>query len=173
MLDRLLHRQPLGARVLARHNDVHIVAALDAVVKAGEQAVGIRRQIHAHDIGLLVGRMVEEAGVLMRKAVVVLLPDVRGEDVVERGDVLPPRQLAAHLEPLGVLGEHGVHDADERLIAVKKAVASREQVALQKALAEVLGEHGVHHAAVGVEMVVDAGKLLVEEAAACDLKDRL
>ena len=76
VLDRLLHRQPLGARVLARHNDVHIVAALDAVVKAGEQAVGIRRQIHAHDIGLLVGHMVQEAGVLMRKAVVVLLPDI-------------------------------------------------------------------------------------------------
>ena len=37
----------------------------------------------------------------------------------------------------------------------------------------MLGEHGVHHAAVGVEMVVDAGKLLVEEAAARDLKDRL
>ena len=173
MLHRLLHGQPLGPGVLAGHHHVDIVAALDAVVEAGEQAVGIRRQIDAHHVGLLVGHMVQEAGVLMGEAVVVLLPYVGSQDIVQGGDIVPPGQLAAHLQPLGVLGEHGVHNADEGLIAVEEAVASGEQIALQEALAEVLGEHGVHDPAVGVQMVVDARDLLVQEAAASDLKHRL
>ncbi len=101
-----------------------------------------------HHVGLLVGHMVEEAGVLVREAVVVLLPDVRREKVVETGDLRPPGQLFRHLEPFRVLGEHGVHDADEGLVAVENAVAAGEQVALQRALAHVLGEHGVHDAPV-------------------------
>ena len=173
MLDGLLHRQPLLARVFARDDDVHIVTALDAVVKAGEQAVGIGRQIHAHDVGLLVGDVVEETGVLMREAVVVLLPDVGGEDIVEGGDIVAPGELIAHLEPLGVLGKHRVDNADEGLVAVKEAVAARQQVTFEEALAEVLGEHGVHHAAVGVKVLVDALDLLVEEAAARDVKHGL
>ena len=173
MLHRLLHGQPLLAGVLAGHNDIHIVAALDAVVKAAQQAVGIRRQIHPHHIRLLVGHMVQEAGVLVGEAVVVLLPHIGGEDIVEGGDVVPPGQLTAHLQPLGVLGKHGVHDADERLVAVKEAVTSGEQVALQKALAEMLGEHGVHHPPVGVQVVVNAGDLLVQEAAAGHVENGL
>ena len=106
VLHGLFHREPLRARVLARHDDIYIVAALDAVVEAGEQAVGVGRQIHAHHIGLLVRHVVEKARVLMREAVVILLPDIRGEDIVERCNILPPRQLIAHLEPLGMLGEH-------------------------------------------------------------------
>ena len=158
--------------MFARDDDVHIVTALDAVVKAGEQAVGIGRQIHAHDVGLLVGDVVEEAGVLMREAVVVLLPDVGGEDIVEGGDIVAPGELIAHLEPLGVLGKHRVDNADEGLVAVKEAVAARQQVTFEEALAEVLGEHGVHHAAVGVKVLVDAIDLLVE-AAARDVKHGL
>ena len=100
VLHRLLHGQPLLAGVLAGHNDIHIVAALDAVVKAAQQAVGIRRQIHPHHIRFLIGHMVEETGVLVSEAVVILLPHIGGEDVVEGGDVVPPGQLAAHLQPL-------------------------------------------------------------------------
>ena len=85
----------------------------------------------------------------MGEAVVVLLPDVGGEDIVQRGDILPPGQLVAGLQPLGMLGEHGVHDANECLVAVEEAVAAGEQVALQPALAHVLGEHAVHNAPVG------------------------
>ena len=79
--------------------------------------------------------MVQETGILMGEAVVVLLPYVGSQNIVQGGDVVPPGQLAAHLQPLGVLGEHGVHDADEGLIAVEEAVASGEQIALQEALA--------------------------------------
>ena len=154
VLHRLVHGQPLGTGVLGGHHDVHIVPALDAVVKAAQQAVGIGGQINAYHIRLLVVHMVQEAGILVSEAIVVLLPDVGGEDIVQGGDILPPGQLGAGLEPLGVLGEHGVHDADERLTAVEKSVAAGEQIALQHTLAHMLGQHGVHHAAVGVQMLV-------------------
>jgi hypothetical protein len=52
-----------------------------------------------------------------------------------------------------VLVEHRVHDVDERLVAVEEAVPSREQVALEPALAEVLAQD-LHHAAVGGEVVI-------------------
>ena len=159
--------------MLAGHDDVHIVPTLDAVVEAGKQAVGIGGQIHPHHVRLLVGHMVQEAGVLMGKAVVILLPDVGGQNIVQRGNIVPPGQLVAHFQPLGVLGEHGVHDADERLIAVEEAVAARQQVALQEALAEVLGEHGVHDPAIGVQVLVHIGDLFIQKAAAGDLKHRL
>ena len=55
--------QPLRARVLAGDDDVDVVAAADAVVKAAQQAVGIGGQVEAHDVRLLVGDVVEEAGV--------------------------------------------------------------------------------------------------------------
>ena len=57
---------------------------------------------------------------------VITLPDVGGEDIVQRGDILPPGQFVTGLQPLGMLGKHGVHDADERLIAVEETVASGE-----------------------------------------------
>ena len=65
----------------------------------------------------------------------------------------PPGDVAAHLEPLGVLVEHRVDDVDEGLVAVEEAVAAAEQIALQPALAEVLGED-LHDATVGSEVVV-------------------
>ena len=157
--------------MLGGHDDVDIVPAADAVVKAAEQAVCVRRQIDAHDVGLLIRYVVEEAGVLVREAVVVLLPHVRGEHVVERGDVLPPRKLVTDLEPLGVLRDHGIDDADEGLVAVEKAVAAGEQVALEPALAHMLREHGVHDAAVRVEKLVVVRRL-GDPAAARDLEHR-
>jgi hypothetical protein len=41
-----------------------------------QQAVGVRRKIYADDRGLLVYNMIYEAGVLMGKTVVSLLPDM-------------------------------------------------------------------------------------------------
>ncbi len=77
----------------------------------------------------------------------------------------------AHLQPLGVLGDHGVHDADEGLVAVEEAVAAGEQIALQPALAQVLGEHGVHDPAVPVQVLVQVLVDGVLPPAAGDLKD--
>ena len=58
-----------------------------------------------------------------------------------------------------MLGEHGVHNADEGLIAVEEAVAAGEEVPLQPALAHVLGEHGVHHPAAVGQVLVPVGAL--------------
>ena len=92
--------------------------------------------------------------ILVREAVVVLLPDVRRQQVVQRGDRPPPRQLAGHLEPLRMLAEHRVDDADEGLVAVEESVPAGQQVALEHALALVLAEHGVDDAARGGEELV-------------------
>jgi len=49
------------------------------VVGDREEAVGIRRQIDADDLRLLVGDVVDEPRVLVGEAVVVLTPDVGAE----------------------------------------------------------------------------------------------
>jgi hypothetical protein len=56
-------------------------------------------QINAHDVGLLVNHMVEETGVLMRKAIVILLPDMRGEQIIQRSNFPAPGQFQRHLQP--------------------------------------------------------------------------
>ena len=122
MLDGLVHRQPLRRRLLAGDDDVDVVAAAEAVVGDREQAVGVGRQVDADHLRLLVDDVVDEAGVLVAEAVVVLPPDVRAEEVVERGDRPPPGDVVAHLQPLGVLVEHRVDDVDERLVAREEAV---------------------------------------------------
>ncbi len=66
----------LSAMPTARFASLHM-ATLQAVVHNRQQAVGIGRQVNPHDIGLLVDDVVDEAGVLMREAVVVMTPDMR------------------------------------------------------------------------------------------------
>ena len=90
--------------------------------------------------------MVEEAGILVREAVVILLPDVGGEQIVQRGDLAPPRQFQGDLQPLGVLTEHRIDDANEGLIAVEQSVPPGQQITLQPTLTLVLAEHRVQHA---------------------------
>ena len=90
----------------------------------------------------------------MGEAVVVLLPDVRGEQIVQRGDLAPPRQFERHLQPFGVLAEHRIDDADEGFVAVEQPVPAGQQIALEPALALVLAEHRIEHAAGGREELV-------------------
>ena len=66
-----------GRGLLAGHDDVDVVAAAQAVVRDREHRVGVRRQVDADDLGLLVDHVVDEARVLMGEAVVVLAPDQR------------------------------------------------------------------------------------------------
>jgi len=139
--DRVVHREVVQRRLLARDDHVHVVAAAQAVVADRQQAVRVRRQVDADHVGLLVDDVVDEAWVLVREAVVVLAPDVRREQVVEGPDRAAPRDLPRHLQPLRVLVEHRVDDVDEGLVAVEKAVPAGEQVALEPALAEVFAQH--------------------------------
>ena len=97
VLDRVVHRQPLRCRLLAGDDDVDVVPAAQAVIGDRQQAVGVRRQVDADDLGLLVGNVVDEPRVLMAKAVVVLPPDVARQQVGQRADRPPPGTVSAHL----------------------------------------------------------------------------
>lgn len=157
--DSLVHGEEVRRRLLARDDHVDVVPAAQAVVVRAEKGVGVRRKVDAHDLGLLVHDMVDEPGVLVREAVVVLAPDVAREQVVQRRDRPAPRDLAGDLEPLGVLVEHRVDDVDERLVAVEHAVASGEEVPLEPSLALVLGEHLDDPARTGEVVVGVAGQV--------------
>ena len=124
------------------------MAAAQAMVPDGQQAVGVGREVDPHYGGLLVGHMVDEARILVGKPVMRLLPDVRGEQVVERRYLFPPGQFGADFQPFGVLVEHRIHDMDERLVAIEQPVPAGEQVALQPALALMFAEY-LHYPPVG------------------------
>ena len=140
--------------MLGGHNDVDIVLAAQAMVHGGQQAVGIRRQIDADDIRLFVCDVVHEPRILVREAVVVLLPDGGAHDQVERRDLLTPGELVADLQPFCVLRRHGVDDSRKTLVGREKSVSAGQEVALEPALAHMLGQHGIHDTAVRIEMVV-------------------
>ena len=108
--------------------------------------------------------MVDEPGVLVREPVVVLPPHQRGEQVVQRRDRAPPRDVLGDLQPLRVLVEHRVDDVDERLVAVEQPVPPGQQVALQPPLAHVLRQH-LHHPAVGRQVIVPRDDLALEHLA--------
>ena len=83
MLDRGVHREPLRRGMFSRDDDVDVMAAAQAVIHDGEQTVSVRRQIDAHDLGLLIHDVIDESGILMGETVVILTPDVRGEQVIQ------------------------------------------------------------------------------------------
>ena len=83
MCDRILHGEPLQRLLLARHNHVDVIPAAQTVVDYREQAVGVRRQVDTHHFRLLVRNVVQKAWVLVRKAVMILLPHMRGQKIVQ------------------------------------------------------------------------------------------
>ena len=60
----------------------------------------------------------------MAESVMILAPDVRGEQVIQRRDGTPPGNGASDLQPFGVLVEHRIDDVNEGLIAGKETVAA-------------------------------------------------
>ena len=143
----LLHGQPLRRRLFAGDDHIDTVIGPQAMVGDPEQRVGVRRKIDADDVGLLVDDEIDEAGILVAEAVMVLPPDVRGQEIVERGDRAAPGQAARNLQPFGVLVEHRIDDVDEGLVAGEQAVPPGEQISFEPALAEMLAQH-LHHAAI-------------------------
>ena len=45
----------------------HVVAAAQAVIGHGQQAIRIGREVNANDVGFLIDHMIDEAGVLMAR----------------------------------------------------------------------------------------------------------
>ena len=106
MLNSALNVEPLRGGLFTGDNDVDIMTAAQAMVSDGEKSVCVGRQIDANDLGFLVHRMIDEAGVLMAESVMVLTPNMRGQQIIQRGQRTPPRNVTSDLEPLGVLIEH-------------------------------------------------------------------
>ena len=97
MGDGCVHIQPLRRGLFAGHDDVDIVAAAQAMIGDGQQRIGIRRQIDAHDVRFFVHDVIDETGVLMAEAVVILPPDMGGQQIIERRDGPPPRNAPRRL----------------------------------------------------------------------------
>ena len=89
--DGLVHGHVLQVLLLVGDDDVDVARALQAVIGDAEQGIGIRRQVDAANIRALVDHHVEEAGVLVGEAVVILPPDRGGNQQVERGHGRTPR----------------------------------------------------------------------------------
>ena len=88
----------------------------------------------------------------------VLAPDMRAQQVIERWNRPSPGNSVRHLEPLRVLVEHRIDDMNECLVAVEQAVPAGERVAFEPPLAEVLAQH-LHHPAIGREVIIDGERL--------------
>src|SRR5438552_2162886 len=89
----------------------------------------------------------------MAETVMVLPPDMRTKQIVETGDGATPRNVTAHLEPLGMLIEHRVDDVDEGLIAREEAMTACEQISFQPTLTLVFRKN-FHHPTIRREMIV-------------------
>ena len=115
--------------------------------------------------------VIDEAGILVRKAVVVLAPDVGREQIIERRDGRAPGNfLARGLEPLGVLIEHRIDDVNESLVGGKQAVPAGEQIAFEPALAGMLAQD-LHHPPIGRQVIV-AGDCVGEPGAVGHFEQR-
>ena len=86
MLDGRIHIQPLRRGLLAGHDDVDVIAAAQAMIGHRKQSVRVGRQIHAHHVGFLIHHVIDETRVLMAESVVILTPDVRRQQVIQRRD---------------------------------------------------------------------------------------
>ena len=71
--------EPVVLGLLPCHDHVDVVATPQAMVGHREQAVGVGRQVDACHRRLLGDDVVEKPGILMRKSIVILTPDMAGE----------------------------------------------------------------------------------------------
>ena len=83
VLDRLFHRQPLGGWLLPSDDKVDVIPATQTVIGVRQQTVGVGRQVDPHDFRLLVDDMIDETGILMAEAIVILPPDMARKKIVQ------------------------------------------------------------------------------------------
>jgi hypothetical protein len=79
----------------------------------------------------------------MGETIMILSPDRRREQDVERSDLVPPFDFETLLDPFAMLVDHGVDDVDEGLVAVEQAMAAGQNVTLEPALGMVSFEHEI------------------------------
>src|SRR5687768_2341062 len=74
VLDGSVHVQPLERWLFSRDDDVDEISGTQTLVGNIKKGIRVRRKINADDTCLLVDDEVDKAGVLMRKAIMVLTP---------------------------------------------------------------------------------------------------
>src|SRR5580700_3198982 len=97
MANGRINVEPLPLRMFAGNDYVDVVSAAQTVIRYRQEAVCIGRQIDAHDVGFLIRDMINKARILVGKAIVVLSPDMRREQVIQRRDRLAPWDHPANL----------------------------------------------------------------------------
>jgi len=108
------------------------------MIRHRQQAVNVGWQIDSRNSRAFIYHHIEESGVLVREAVMVLTPDCRGDQQIQGGDLFAPGQVIADRQPFGMLIEHRVDHVNEGLVGGKEAVASGQQVALEHSFHGVL-----------------------------------
>ena len=100
-----------------------------------QQRIGVRRQVDANDVRLLVHDMVDKPRILVAEPVVVLTPNMGSQQVIQRSDRTPPGNFTCNLKPFRMLIKHRINNVNEGFIAGEEAVPPGEQVSLQPTLA--------------------------------------
>lgn len=140
------------------------------IIRDVQQSVGIWWQIDTDHICLFVGYVIDEIGVLVREAIVILAPHVRTQQMVQRGNRQAPWNLSADFQLLGVLAEHRVDDVNERLVTGGQTVATGQEIALEPTLTGMLAQD-LHHATVRREMII-LGEDIGPPGAICRVEQR-
>lgn len=83
VLNCFFHVQKLEMVLLICNDNVDVVRAAEAVVGNGEKAVSVGWKVDAYNFRALVGDDIEETGILVGKAVVILSPDCGGKKDIE------------------------------------------------------------------------------------------
>ena len=109
------------------------------MVSNRQQAVSVRRQVDPGDLAAVREHDQDQAGTLVREAVVVVAPSGGGKQDVQAGDARPPGQTPCFLEPLAVLHRVGGADHGKRLVRGEHAVAPSEGVTRDTRLIGDLG----------------------------------
>ncbi len=81
---RLMHCEPLQLRLLAAGNDVDEIARAQAVLHDVKETIAIRWEIDSHHLAFLHERIVDESRRLVTVPVMILPPDVTGQEHIQR-----------------------------------------------------------------------------------------
>src|ERR1700733_1970414 len=169
MFKGLFHVQPLQLGLLPAGDNVDIVAAAQAVIEDAQQTVTVRRIVDTDGIASTCEGVVHKAGGLVAEAVVIISPCMTREQDIQGCDRFAPGIVAALLQPLGMLGQHGIDNLSESLVRGPHAMTAGKQISLKPPFAEMLAQY-LHHAAIRSEFIIDRNNLS-HRASLCGLED--
>ena len=85
--DCSVHVHVLQMHLLVGDDHVDVILAAQTMIGHGQERVDVRWKINSGYVGALVHHHIEKPGILVSEAVVILTPDGRGDQQVQRGDL--------------------------------------------------------------------------------------